>query len=197
MPITVPEPPSAAAATVQTTIRLLAGQRRFRTPALRDAVAADLEVTEPHEVYVIGLEDLRAAADLNAARPVGWRYLVRGKDGVLAAAESQQRSGGEHVLAQLNEGPFVAATANALTALRAAPAVAAHPFTQRLLHVPALHAMALWLHHNGPDDLLVPLAPFPFAVPTDTPVPAADLLNRLRVLALSVEVEPSDGTKGS
>lgn len=197
MPLQVPEPPASGVAAMRTTIRSFAEQRLFRTPALRAAHVDDLEVTEPHEVFVMGLDDLRAASGLTAARPVGWRYLVRGGEKVIAAAESTSGAGGAaQVFSQVNEGPFVSSTVDALAALRTEPRLEKHAFTQQVLHIPALHAMALWLHHDGADDLLVPLAPFPLDVPTGQAVPAAELLDRLGVLAASVEDEPADGTKG-
>jgi hypothetical protein len=198
MPLQVPEPPREGVDVMRTTIRAMADQRLFRTPALRSARADDIEITEPHEIYVLGLSDLRENAGLGAARPVGWRYLVRGGDQIVAAAESASGTGeSAHVFSQVNEGPFVASTVEALSALRAEPLLEEHTYTQQMLHIPALHAMALWLRHNGDDDLLVPLAPFPLDVPTGQAVPAAELLDRLSALAARVSDEPADGTKGS
>lgn len=182
---------------MQATIRSMAEQRALRTPALRAAGPDQLDLVEPHEVYTLGLDDLASTAGLDAARPTAWRYLVRDSERVVAAAESVVDATATHTVVQVNEGPFVAATAAALTAIRGDARVQAQAFTQRLLHVPALHAMALWLHHDGPDDMLVPLAPFPADVPTGRPLPAAQVLTALSGLAAHLAEQPSDGTEGS
>jgi hypothetical protein len=159
MAVDAPEPPGGGVGVMQATIRSMAEQRALRTPALRAAEPDQLDLVEPHEVYTLGLDDLRSASGLDAARPTAWRYLVRDGERVVAAAESVlDPTAATPTVVQVNEGPFVAATAAALTAIRGDARVQAQAFTQRLLHVPALHAMALWLHHDGPDDMLVPLA---------------------------------------
>lgn len=219
MPINTPEPGGSAVADVRTTVRTMADRNAFRTPALRAARAQDLEITEPHQVFVLGLDQLQAAAGgapapdaapradavapagvtslLTAARPVGWRYLVRGADDVIASAESANGPGGAQQFSHVTEGPFVGATAAALAGARQTATAAAQAFTPQLLQIPALHAVALWLHHDGPDDLLVPLAPFPLDLPTGEPQPAATVLAALTDLAARTPYEPADGTKGS
>jgi hypothetical protein len=198
MAVDAPEPPGGGVGVMQATIRSMAEQRALRTPALRAAGPDQLNLVEPHEVYTLGLDDLRTTAGLDAARPTAWRYLVRDADRVVAAAESVvDTTTAAHTVVQVNEGPFVAATAAALTAIRGDARIQGEAFTQRLLHVPALHAMAVWLHHDGPDDMLVPLAPFPADIPTGRPLPAAQVLSALSDLAARLPEQPSNGTEGS
>ncbi len=197
MPLRAPEP--AASDVVREAVRTFSGGRRFRTDQLRAAEPDSLTLSDPHEVFTLGLDDLRSGAPLRAARPTGWRYLVRSGDRVVAAAESVPAATDPtaQVFAQFNEGPFVTATARALDSARSEPQVAEQHFTQRLFHVPALHAMALWLHpDDGDGDLLVPLAPFPLDVRTGVATPAAPLMRRLAERAAEVPVEPADSRRG-
>ena len=193
MPLMSAEPPAAAGSVLRETIVGLADARRLTTPALRGASPAGLELTDPHETFVLGLDDLLASPDLSRARPTGWRYLVRSGGEPVAAAHSAEPSPGEHVLAQVNEGPFVGATVEALTAAAGQEG----SYVPRVLNIPALHAVALWLHDGGDGDLLVPLAPFPLDVPTGQPMPAAELLSRLAESAGPVAEAADDDMKGS
>src|SRR5947209_19740778 len=116
MPLQSAEPPAQADSVLRETITGLAESHRLTTPLLRGASPDGLELTDPHETFVIGLGDLVAAPDLSRARSTGWRYLVRSDGEAVAAASSAEASPGEHVLAQVNEGPFVEATSSALAA---------------------------------------------------------------------------------
>ena len=93
----------------------------------------------------------------------------------------------------ITEGPFVAATDQALSAASGQEGT----YVPRVLNVPALHAVALWLHDGGDGDLLVPLAPFPLDVPTGQPMPADELLSRLAASAGPVVEAADDDMKGS
>ena len=193
MALQAAEPPAAAGSVLRETIVGLADARRLTTPALRGALPSGLELTDPHETFVLGLSDLLAAPSLERARSTGWRYLVRSGGEAVAAAHSAEPTPGEHVLAQVNEGPFVAATSSALAAAERQDG----SYVPRVLHVPALHAVALWLHDGGSGDLLVPLAPFPIDVPTGEPMPADELLSRLAAAAGPVAEAADDEMKGS
>jgi hypothetical protein len=199
MPIHAPNPPAAALEAVRNTVRSFAEEAMFRTPALRAAQPDQLTINEPHQVFLLGLDDLRAGADLSKARLVGWRYLVQEGDKVIATAESALAGQGDRqVFSSFNEGPFVASTAAALSTAKADPRLSKGTYEQRLLHVPALYVMALWLHGpSGADDLLVPLAPAPRDVPTGRPVPAGEVLTKLTELAQRLPAEAPNEAKGS
>src|SRR3954469_20316401 len=113
MPLQSAEPPAQAGSVLRETIQSLVGERRVTTPALRAASPEGLELTDAHETYVLGLDDLVASPSLDRARPTGWRYLVRSDGEAVAAAHSAETGPGQHVLSQVNEGPFVGATAEA------------------------------------------------------------------------------------
>jgi hypothetical protein len=181
MPLRVPAPPTEAADAVRTTFQAFADSGTFRLPALRNATGP-LELTQPHQVFTLGLADLAAGRGLDAAKPSGWRYLVQEGDNALAAADTVATGPGNgYVFSTFNEGRFVTSTAEAIQAAQAIPEVSQGDFELRLLHVPGLHVMALWLHDitGNANDLLVPLEPSPVDTPTGQPVPAAVLLQEL------------------
>jgi hypothetical protein len=180
MALITPTPPKQALDAVHSTFLELNRNRAFRSPALRGATGT-LQLTEPHQVFTLGLTDLAAGKGLDAARPTGWRYLVQEGDKVLASAESvAMGAANEHVFSAFNEGGFVASSASAIRAVREAPEVEQGGFELRLLNVPGLYVLALWLHGApGKGDLLVPLAPSPVETTAGRPVPAAILLKEL------------------
>src|SRR6185503_3130944 len=72
MALIAPEPPKQAADAVHSTFLELNKNRAFRSPALRNATGP-LQLTEPHQVFTLGLTDLAAGKGLDAAKPTGWR----------------------------------------------------------------------------------------------------------------------------
>jgi hypothetical protein len=198
MALQIPAPPQQAADAAHSTFQAFADQG-FRSPALRAADPAQLSLTQPHQVFVLGADDLVAGRGLEAAQPTRWRYLVQEGDKIIAAASVlSQGPGDAHDLSHINEGPFVASTADALEYVRSHPELTSGDFELRLLQVPALHTMAIWLHpRSGDGDLLVPLAPSPVAVPTGHAIPAAQLLSELAEKAKQVvNVGPGDTSGG-
>lgn len=179
MAFIAPKPPKQAVDAVHSTFLELNKNRAFRSPALRGATGP-LQLTEPHQVFTLGLTDLAAGKGLDAAKPTGWRYLVQEDDKVLASAETVAGPGGEQVFSAFNESRFVASSASAIRAVREIPEVEQGGFELRLLNVPGLYVLALWLHDAQRDgDLLVPLAPSPVETPAGRPVAAAVLLKEL------------------
>ncbi len=199
MPLRVPAPPAEAADAVHTTFQAFADSGTFRLPALRNATGP-LQLTQPHQVFTLGLADLVAGRGLDAAKPSGWRYLVQEGDDALAAADTVATGSGDgYVFSAFNEGRFVTSTAEAIQAAQAIPEVSRGDFELRLLHVPGLHVMALWLHDIAGDagDLLVPLEPSPVDTPTGQPAPAVVLLQELASKSSpAAATGPSDITGG-
>ncbi len=183
MAFIAPKPPQQALDAMHSTFLDLSRNRAFRTPALRNATGP-LQLTEPHQVFTLGLTDLAAGKGLNAAKPTGWRYLVQEGDNVLASAETVVGPRGEQVFSAFNEGRFVDSSAKAMRAVGESPGVAQGGFELRLLNVPGLYVLALWLHDmQGQGDFLVPLAPSPVETPAGKPAPAAVLLKELAAKA--------------
>ncbi|MFF1477277.1 hypothetical protein ACFVYD_06815 [Streptomyces sp. NPDC058301] len=168
MALQVPQPPQESRSAAEAGVELLAGLGRVRTATLLPATADELRLAHPLQMYVIGLADLPGG--LERARPVAWRYLVQHDSGPVALAETVRDEAGGHVFSQLNYGPFVAGTAAALEAAGREPGDA----EVRLLHLPAVHLIAVWLHSPA-SDTLIPAAPAPTGAEADRAYPAAEL----------------------
>ena len=195
MALIAARPPQQALDAMHSTFLDLSKNRAFRIPALRNATGP-LQLAEPHQVFTLGLSDLAAGKGLDAAKPTGWRYLVQEGDNVLASAETVVGPRGEQVFSAFNEGRFVDSSAKAMRAVREFPEVGQGGFELRLLNVPGLYVLALWLHETqGKGDFLVPLAPSPVETPAGKPVPAAALLKELAAKA-QAPIEAADRTGG-
>ncbi|MFB7648343.1 hypothetical protein ACFC0S_09000 [Streptomyces sp. NPDC056084] len=171
MALQSPQPPEQSREAAEAGLQLLAGLGRVRTATLLPAAPEDLRLADPVPMYT-----LAATGSLADAQPVSWRYLVRHGGEPVALAETVRDAAGEHVFSQLNYGPFVAGTAAALDSARAVAGERAGDAEVRLLHVPAVHLIAVWLHGDLADTL-VPAAPAPSGIEPGRPYPAPQLLS--------------------
>jgi hypothetical protein len=184
MPLHMPHPPPGLPDTIRSGVRNLAGHPHISTEALRGATPDEVDVSTPHQIFTMGLDDLAAGRGLDAAWSVGWRYIVEAAGRPISSAETTlAEDGTTHLLSHVNEGPFVGATADAVRAVQARPELQAADYELRLLRIPAIYVMALWLHSEA-TDLLVPLAPSPVGKEGHV-VPAAELMSELSQLARS------------
>ncbi|MEU9336242.1 hypothetical protein AB0D49_24185 [Streptomyces sp. NPDC048290] len=177
MPLHVPPAPAPALRTVLTALGSPTAVREARTPSLR---AADGPVTPelPLPVHVL---DPVTAEGVTATRLAGWRFLIHSGGRTVAAAETRLTPDG-WTFSHFFEGPYLASTELALRQAEALPTA----YQPRLLSVPSLYMLTLWLHgdpaadaaagHPGPADLLVPLAPAPPGIPAHRPHQVAELL---------------------
>jgi hypothetical protein len=177
MPLHVPPAPAPALRTVLTALGSPTAVREAPTPSLRSAqgpVTPEL----PLPVHVL---DRITPEGASATRLAGWRFLISCGGRAVAAAETRLTPDG-WAFAHFFEGPYVAATE---LALREAESVQ-QPCQARLLSVPGLYMLTLWLHgdctadgatgHPAATDLLVPLAPAPPGIAANRPHRVADLL---------------------
>lgn len=181
MPLHLPDPPAGVPDKVRSKLHAFAEGSQFSTKALRGARKDQLDLSTPHQVFTMGLDDVTSGATLDRAQPVGWRYLIEEGGQLIASAETAPAADGSHEVAQFTEGPFVAETDKAVKAVRKLPQLEAAGFELRLLRIPALYVMALWLHSPA-SDLLVPLAPSPIRK-EGKPMPAAEFFADLSGLA--------------
>ncbi|QLY28343.1 hypothetical protein H0264_23530 [Nocardia huaxiensis] len=189
MPLHLPEPPADVPGAVTRRLHAFADSGKFSTRALEATPRNRLELSTPHEVFTMGLDDLAANAGLDRARPVGWRYLVTDGSQIIASAETVQAPDGSQEVAQFTEGPFGVGTDKAVKTLRKLPQLEKKGYELRLLRIPALYLMALWLHSPA-EDLLAPLEPSPIGK-EGKPVPAADFLAELSELARNTTAPPA------
>ncbi|WP_117208731.1 hypothetical protein [Allorhizocola rhizosphaerae] len=190
MPLHLPEPPNGAPDDVRSKLRKFAEEGKFTGKALHGARKEQLDVSTPHQVFTMGLDDVLAGGGVDRARPAGWRYLIEEAGQPIASAETSAGPDGTQEVSQFTEGPFVAATDKAMKIVRKLPKLEAAGFELRLLRIPAVYQMALWLH-SAEEDLLVPLEPSSIGKEGKA-MPADEFFNDLAELAraTSFRAEP-------
>lgn len=200
MPLHVSAAPAPALRSVLAALGSPDPVREARTSALRTH-QGPLSADHPLPVHV--WEDLGRAGGPPPTRLVGWRFLVRGGDRTVASAEARLTADG-WAFSHFCGGPYVTATERALLQAESLSA----PYQPRLLSVPELYMLTLWLHHDiasdgvrglpAAGDLLVPLAPAPPGIAAHRPQRVADLLPRLsRRLAPVAPAAPETPLLGS
>jgi len=144
-----------------------------------------LEVSRPHPVYDLRADAVARGEGLETASLSGVRYLVDdGNTSVAAAEVSVDENESATVLANLNYGPYVQATEEALTEVGGDSAVASGSFEVRLLRFAAIYLVALWLKSDsGEGDMIYPLSPAPPGFDTAHAYTPEGLLEIARPLA--------------
>ncbi|MFI1568429.1 hypothetical protein ACH4ZX_36340 [Streptomyces sp. NPDC020490] len=179
MPLHVPPAPTPALRSVLTALGSPTAVREARTPSLlrhQGPVTPEL----PLPVHV--LEAITATGA--TTRLAGWRFLIRSGERSVAAAETTLTADG-WAFSHFFEGPYIPSTEQAL---RQAETLT-QPYQPRLLSVPGLYMLTLWLHGDcaadgatgnpAATDILVPLAPAPPGIAAHQPHRVADLLPTL------------------
>jgi hypothetical protein len=125
--------------------------------------ADDLELSVPHSVHHVRLDDLAARRQLGDSAVTGWRYLAQRGSRVLASCEVSVGADGRPTgLEQVNMGPYVQSTAQVLADLSEVDEIRAGSYELHMRKIPALCAVVLWLSQPDADgNLFVPLAPAP------------------------------------
>ncbi|RSS78258.1 hypothetical protein [Streptomyces sp. WAC06614] len=195
MPLHVPPAPAPALRSVLAALSTPAGFDEVLTPGLR-ALPGPKTAELPLPVHV--LDRVTAGGRPPRTRLAGWRFLIRSGDRHVAAADTRLTADG-WVFSHFFEGPYVAATERALRQAESLPTA----YQPRLLSVPELYMLTLWLHGAvGADasaglpaaaDLLVPLAPAPPGIAAYRPHPVSELLPvmTLRLTPPTPPVPPS------
>jgi hypothetical protein len=155
MPITLPPSPPGFDQALTRAVGRVSSAGLLKFAALGGAGAGPAPSAQ-HRVYTMALSDVAAGQRVSAARPASWRaFLVQAQTPV-AVAEVAETAGGQLAPeASITEGPLVAAAADAIGVAEQAQAVAVGAYELRVLHVPAVYVLAVWLH--GPQDLFVPI----------------------------------------
>ena len=163
MPVTFQQPSPQVAEQTRSALQNMAQQKQFRIAPLATASPSQINLTSPHAVYNIDLEDIVSNKPLSAARFTAWRFIVGANPDRPAAAEmTGDVQGTTATFSSVNDGPFVAGTIAALQSLAADPAFARADWEGRLLRIPALFVMAVWAHDKTTgEDMLRPIAPAP------------------------------------
>ncbi|XSC44861.1 hypothetical protein ACF1BQ_000410 [Bradyrhizobium sp. RDT10] len=186
-----------------------AGKSKFPPSKLSVANLDTVFISMPHRIAYLPLGNIRRAVSLRAAATIGsWRFLIHEKkrrvvasnDGreepvPIAAATMVTTASATYELGELNEGPFVAATEEAIRRAEKLPEVQKGRFEALLLIVPAVHVAALWLQdRDGDADLLLTIPPSNPALVPYRPMTSAAFLDIVHSLAQ--KVPPDEVTRG-
>jgi hypothetical protein len=177
------EPPKNGAVLVQQGLDRLAVRKSPLSG--RGLDFSKLQVQQPHAVYDLRADAIANNGGLASATASGFRYLVDAGGTHVAAAEVVPNAAGTAtLLANLNYGRFVEATARAMTQVAKLAPVSAGSYEVRLLRCSAIALMALWLKSDsGGDDIIYPLAPAPGGLRAENPYSADDFLKAIVPLA--------------
>ncbi|MFI5804986.1 hypothetical protein [Streptomyces sp. NPDC051561] len=190
MPLHVPPAPAPALRSVLAALGSPTAVREPRTPALRSH-PGPLTPELPLPVHV--WDEITPDGRPPRTRLTAWRFLIRHGERAVAAADTVLTPDG-WTFSHFFEGPYLNSTERALRHAEAMPAV----YQPRLLSIPALYMLTLWLHRDptadattgvpAPSDVLVPLAPAPPGIAAHQPCTVADLLP---VLTLRLNPAPT------
>ncbi|WP_416972800.1 hypothetical protein [Streptomyces sp. 4F14] len=180
MPLHVPPAPAPALRSVLTALGSPTAVREARTPSLRTAEGP----TVPELPLPLHVLERITPTGVPRTRLAGWRFLIRCQDRAVAAAETRLTADG-WVFSHFFEGPYIDSTERALRQAESTEL----PVQARLLSVPGLYMLTLWLHgdpesdgtggHPAPTDVLIPLAPAPPGIAAHRPHSVAELLPAL------------------
>lgn len=179
---------------------VLSGLQRLATrknhPKLDAVGMAAVTVGTPHAIYDLHADEIAKGGGLETAHATGFRYLVTRAGAPIAAAEVHLGGTGKpSLLANLNYGPYVAATAGAVADLARSEAAQPSVYEVRFLRFSAIYVGALWLKSvDGGADVIVPLAPAPRGLEVGKRYSAEDFLGAIRPLA-QTRVQKADITK--
>jgi len=179
MAINIPEAPAETLNALRQTIpmHLASAPAQSRMRAVADS-AAPIALTQAHPVYVATLADLVEGHILSRARLVSWRaFLVDAGNEPFAAAETQKSEP-----AGINEGRFVGGTAEAMIAAENLDEVRGADYELRLLRLPAVYTVAVWLARPE-QDILIPAAPVQPPLQPNIPYNEAEFIAALKPLA--------------
>jgi hypothetical protein len=185
MPITFPKAPRAAASRLVGHLTELARERKM-PHRMAEMRLESLSHSEAHPVYFVPLDALAEGNLLQAAKQTSWRYLLVQDNAAVAEAElsagSRSAKGAKARsldFVSLTHGPFAEATVDALAAAERLPKVAREDYELRVLKIPAVYFVSLWLH-GANDDILVPMGDPPGGLKRNEPYSEAQVIAALR-----------------
>ena len=137
------------------------------------------------------------SGELETALPDSWRYLVFESNNPVAEAQVHVEAGVAKVGAMVR-GPMAAAMAEALAVAVALPEVQTQDFEPRLLVVPSVTFVALWMHGDQGHDIYVPLQPSQLPLAHNVPIDASTVAAALKTAAAQVRaaIEAAPGPSG-
>ena len=150
-------------------------QSRMRAAS---STLSSVNVSPPYKSFVADARDVLADRILIDARETTWRYFLTHSDGepfAVADVIDSEVSG-------VNEGPLVQASAAAMIAAEDFASGRESNYELRLLHLPSVYAMAVWLKAPG-EDVIFPVAPAPTPLIANMPYGEEAYAKALRPVA--------------
>jgi hypothetical protein len=179
----VPPAPGPASRSVLAALRTPMARHQGRTPLAASGGRDSLQLELPLPVHELALPSRPVGA--SPTRLAGWRFLLReagAPAGTASVAAEALLTTDGWAFAYFCEGPYVTSTQRALKQAESLPG----PYQPRLLSVPQLYMLTLWLHGDTgadaaegipqPSDILIPLAPAPPGIAAHEPHRADALL---------------------
>jgi hypothetical protein len=164
MSVRLPESPPSASELVLSALRHFSVGGRCTLRTLRGKRLDAIKLVHAHPVYTFGLQDVTQGRELREAACTGWRFLLMEGDATsVAAAElAIDRQSSALRFVGVNAGPYVASTVTALQTRLCEPELKSRDWLVRLLRIPSVYVMALWLHDaSSGEDRLWALGPVP------------------------------------
>lgn len=136
--------------------------RKFAVATAGGTAPTALHPSTPHRVYTLALDALAAGRELNAVQESGFRMLLTDGNEVLATVNMRQTTvgGGVEFQSVSQNGPYVEGVDQAIRFAESAAATVSPSYEIRLLQIPGLYIIAIWLHGSA-DELFIPVNPAP------------------------------------
>jgi hypothetical protein len=120
--------------------------------ATKSFAAKPIATSQPIRVFSVNFDDIKGPDFLDHTYPVGWRYFVV-KDGEPVVADIDI-VGSRKKFGRVTKGAFAERLLDAAYSAENLYGRSADSFEPRILEIPALYVVAVWLH--GPKDVFIP-----------------------------------------
>ncbi len=184
MGLTAKEPPAEGFGIIREALGKLTSGPAATFAAVAEGAPTHLNIAAPHPVYFVGLTDVAEGKLLSGAVLKGWRYLVLRDDETIGAANLIMSGPDQNLqFSHISHGPFAKNTVEGISYAESLPEVVSDDYELRLLDIPSLYVVALWLHGN--QDKLIPLPPTNRALEPYRSYSEAEMTEALRGPAVS------------
>jgi hypothetical protein len=164
------------------------------TPEILSASGLDgakFDVGQPHQVYYISPNSLVHEGSLTSARAVAWRNVQYAFGGSVAKEVDTALDATNTQVTSVNQGPYSSVPSEQIEALKKREQDGDENFEIRILRIPEVYLVALWLH-SFKSDIIIPVAPTPPNFVAGRDYTPAQLGESLSSVASSLSQQPSD-----
>ena len=117
------------------------------------AAPEEIDLSRPHQVFSIDLHDLVGNDPLDQAKSIAWRYMLMNGTDAVASAELTTETGGSAEYAGFFKSQFDRATIEAVNRMEG-KLHEDRDYEMRLLRIPEIYVIAVWLHSDVSDEFL-------------------------------------------